>query len=226
MNGCGRTDAQVHASQYVFHADLEEGQHEDLVYHLNRTLPDDIAIFAILPVHHNAHARYDAIQRTYDYFIHTSKDPFLKGNSALYYETQLDLQRMKEAVDLLPQYNDYYAFCKSPASFDHTRCEVSSAHLWVDQSGERLRFQISSNRFLTGMIRIIMGRLLEIGTGKMSVAAFEHHLRSKQPPKFISPANPQGLYLSKIVYPYLDLPQRTEFAAVFQYGREGYWKEV
>ncbi|NUO01351.1 MAG: tRNA pseudouridine(38-40) synthase TruA, partial [Saprospiraceae bacterium] len=105
VNGCGRTDAQVHASQYVFHADLEEGQHEDLVYHLNRTLPDDIAIFAILPVHHNAHARYDAIQRTYDYFIHTSKDPFLKGNSALYYETQLDLQRMKEAVDLLPQYN-------------------------------------------------------------------------------------------------------------------------
>ena len=226
VNGCGRTDAQVHASQYFFHADLPEGYDPDLLNHLNRSLPPDIAVFAIIPVHQQANARFDAIQRTYDYFIHTRKDPFLQASSALYYHPKLDLQSMQAAVDLLPQYDDYYAFCKSPASFAHTVCRVSSAYLWVDQSGERLRFQISANRFLTGMIRIIVGRLLEIGTGRMSVEAFEAHLRSKQTPRSIRAAYPQGLYLSKIVYPYLDLPQRTEFAAVFQYAREGYWVGV
>ena len=148
INGCGRTDAQVHASQYIFHADLEEDLDPEFLYRLNRTLPNDIAIFAILPVHDKAHARFDATQRTYDYFIHTNKDPFLQGSSALYYEHQLDLPSMKAAVDLLPQYNDYYALCKSPASFEHTICEVSSAYLWVANGGERLRFQISSNTSL------------------------------------------------------------------------------
>ncbi len=223
ITGCGRTDAQVHASQYVFHADLEGNHDFDLVSRLNRNLPPDIAIFDILPVHDKAHARFDATQRTYDYFIHRRKDPFLAPNSAWYADIPLDLKSMRAAVDLLPKYDDYYAFCKSPASFNTTICKVTSARLWTDQSGERLRFQISANRFLTGMIRIIVGRLLEIGKGKMSVEAFEHHLREKQTPRIITGAYPQGLYLSKIVYPYLDLPQRTEFAAVFQYEREGYW---
>jgi len=226
VNGCGRTDAQVHASQYVFHADLAENYDFDLKSRLNRALPPDMAIFAILPVHAKAHARFDATQRTYDYFIHSRKDPFLQGSSALYDHQNLDLRSMKSAVDLLSQYDDYYAFCKSPASYEHTICQVSSAHLWVDKSGERLRFQMTSNRFLRGMIRIIVGRLLEIGLGKLSVAAFEQHLRNKQTPRIITSAYPQGLYLSKIVYPYLDLPPRTEFAAMFQYEQDDYWREI
>lgn len=223
VNGCGRTDAQVHASQYVFHADLPEHFDYDLLKRLNRVLPGDIAIFDIFPVHDNAHARFDATSRTYDYFIHTRKDPFLQGSSALYNEWPLDVGKMQAAVALLPLYDDYYAFCKSPAAFATTICRVSSAHLWTDQTGERLRFQITANRFLTGMIRIIMGRMLEIGTGRMSLEAFEAHLRDKQTPRIITGAHPQGLYLSQIVYPYLELPRRTEFAAVFQYEREGYW---
>lgn len=221
--GCGRTDAQVHASQYVFHVDLPEME-EGTLQILNRNLPPDIAIFDILPVSEKAHARFDATQRTYDYFIHTRKDPFLQGNSALYLDRKFDLERMRAAVYLLTRYEDYYAFCKSPASFKHTLCRVSSAYLWVDQSGERLRFQVSANRFLTGMIRIIVGRLLEIGSGQMQVDTFEHHLRERQTPRIITGAHPQGLYLSKIVYPYLELPQRTDFAAVFQYEQEGYWQ--
>ncbi len=226
VNGCGRTDAQVHASQYIFHVDLAETYDFDLKFRLNHSLPHDIAIFDIIPVQEKAHARFDATQRTYDYFIHTRKDPFLQGSSALYPHKNLDLKSMKAAVDLLPLYNDYYAFCKSPASFEHTICRVTSAHLWVNKTGENLRFQMSSNRFLTGMIRIIVGRLLEIGTGQMSVDTFEEHLRTKQTPRNIDPAYPQGLYLSKIVYPYLDLPQRTEFAAVFNYERNDYWLPV
>jgi tRNA pseudouridine38-40 synthase len=226
IGGCGRTDAQVHASQYFFHADLAAEYDFDLKFRLNHSLPPEIAVFEILPVHAEAHTRYDAVQRTYDYFIHTQKDPFLHGASALYADKNLDLEQMKAAVAILPKYDDYYAFCKSPANFEHTICRVTSAHLWRDKNSERLRFQITANRFLTGMIRIIVGRLLEVGTGKMSVETFENHLRERQTPRIITPAYPQGLYLSKIVYPYLDVPQRTDFAAVFQYERDGYWVEI
>jgi len=225
--GCGRTDAQVHASQYFFHADLAGDFDVELMkFRLNRTLPPDIAIFEILPVADNAHARFDAVRRTYDYFLHTGKDPFLNGASALYADRTLDLAKMKAAVDLLPKYDDYYAFCRSPNSFAHTVCRVSSAHLWVDKTGSRLRFQITANRFLTGMIRIIVGRLLEIGTGKMSLDEFEAHLADRHTPRIINSAHPQGLYLSKIVYPYLDLEPCTDFAAAFQYEQEGYWQSI
>jgi len=188
---------------------------EELLFKLNRTLPEDITVFGIIPVSDKANARFDAVQRCYDYFIHLRKDPFLQDSSALYSDLDLDIMRMKAAVDLLPQYEDYYAFCKSPASFKHTICRVSSAHLWVAKSGERLRFQVSANRFLTGMIRIIVGRLLEIGTGRMSLEDFEGYLRDKKTPRIITGAHPQGLYLSKVVYPYLELPQQTVSAELF-----------
>lgn len=226
ITGCGRTDGQVHASQYIFHVDLATSYDFDLIRRLNRNLPADIAIFDIIPVAENAHARYDATQRTYDYFIHRRKDPFMVSNSAFYLYSPLDLKSMQAAVALLPKYDDYYAFCKSPASYNTTICRVTKACLWTDKGEERLRFQISANRFLAGMIRIIVGRLLEIGAGKMSVDAFEHHLRDKQTPRIITGAYPQGLYLSKIVYPYLELPQRTDFAAVFEYDREAYWNAL
>ncbi len=222
-NGCGRTDAGVHASQYFFHADLAETAVEEVLFKLNHALPANITVLGIIPVSDGANARFDATQRTYDYFIHLRKDPFLQANSALYQGMNLDIQRMQTAVDLLPQYEDYYAFCKSPASFKHTICRVSGARFWVDKSGERLRFQVSANRFLTGMIRIIVGRLLEIGAGKMSMEAFEGYLRDKKTPPVITGAYPQGLYLSKVVYPYLELPQQTVFGAVFGDEPAGYW---
>ncbi|MBC7774868.1 MAG: tRNA pseudouridine(38-40) synthase TruA [Phycisphaerae bacterium] len=221
--GCGRTDAGVHASQYFFHADLEETAVDELLFKLNRTLPPDITVFDIIPVSDKANARFDAVQRSYDYFIHLRKDPFLQASSALYAGMDLDIDSMKAAVKLLPQYEDYYAFCKSPAKFEHTICRVSAAHLWVDKSGERLRFQINANRFLTGMIRIIVGRLLEIGTGRMSLEDFEGHLRDKKTPRIINGAHPQGLYLTKVVYPYLELPQQTMFSELFGDERVEYW---
>jgi tRNA pseudouridine38-40 synthase len=223
VNGCGRTDAGVHASQYFFHSDLDENAVEGLLFKLNRALPPDISVFAVIPVHDRASARFDAVLRSYDYFIHRRKDPFLQAGSALYSDMELDIPGMKAAVALLPQYEDYYAFCKSPANFKHTICRVSAAHLWEDPSGDRLRFQISANRFLTGMIRIIVGRLLEIGTGRMSLEAFEAHLRDKKTPRIITGAHPQGLYLSKVVYPYLDLPQGPVFSELFGENREDYW---
>jgi tRNA pseudouridine38-40 synthase len=209
--GCGRTDAQVHASQFFFHADINyEGQF-DLLFRINKLLPADIAVFEIIRVEENQHARFDAIQRTYDYFIHTYKDPFLSQVSALYPDKDLDLVKMKQAVALLPQYNDYRAFCKTPNDHRTTVCKVVSATLFSSAAGDRLRFQISADRFLKKMIRILVGKLLVIGKGKLSIDEFESYLVTKQTPAIFEPAHPQGLYLSKVIYPYLDIEPRVDF---------------
>ena len=209
--GCGRTDAHVHASQFFFHADIPKTWEFDLFFRLNKILPDDIAVFDIIPMQGQPHARFDAIRRSYDYFIHTYKDSFLSGFSSLYEEKDLDLEAMKRAVKILPSYTDYRAFCKCPDRVEHTLCYVSEASLFINATGDRIRFHISANRFLSKMIRIITGRLLEIGRGEMTVDQFEYHLANKKTPKSIIPAHPQGLYLSKVTYPYLDLPPATTF---------------
>ena len=218
ISGCGRTDAQVHASQFFFHVDIEQEWDFDLFFRLNKILPDDIAVFDIIPTEGLPHARFDTIQRSYDYFIHTYKDPFLSRFSSFYAERNLDLNKMKDAVALLPQYDDYRAFCKMPDRIDHTICHVSAASLFTDKDGDRIRFHISANRFLSKMIRIIVGRLLEIGKGEMSIDEFEHYLAEKITPQIIIPAYPQGLYLSKVTYPYLDLPVRSTFSGMMVDG--------
>ncbi len=224
--GCGRTDAGVHASQFFFHVDIDEEWDFDLFFRLNKILPDDIAIFDIISMNGRPHARFDAIQRAYDYFIHTYKDPFLGNYSSLYPEHNLDLDKMKAAIALLPLYNDYRGLCKGPDRIDHTLCYVSSAALFTDINGDKLRFHISANRFLSKMIRIIVGRLLEIGRGEMSIDEFEHHLISKETPKVIIPAYPQGLYLSKVTYPYLDIPPRSLFTSILQNSMDIDWHGV
>ncbi len=207
--GCGRTDSQVNASQYFFHADIAETLDYDLVYRLNKALPSAISIYDMLPMKGHPHARFDAIQRQYDYFLHTYKDPFLNLQSSLYLHTDLDLDKMNKAAKLLPKYEDYRPFCVHPDKNEHTVCHVSEANLFINESGDRIRFNISSNRFLGKMIRIITGKLILIGRGRMSVSEFENHLITLVTPKIITPAYPVGLYLSKVTYPYLDIPTRT-----------------
>lgn len=209
--GCGRTDAQVHASQFFFHADIETDFDFDLLYRLNQTLPPNIAIFDIIKMEGLPHARFDAVQRRYDYFIHTYKDPFLNNQSSFYQEPALDLHKMKEAVSLLPKYKDYRAFCTQPNKYEHTICNVMEADLFVNSKGDRIRFHIASNRFLGKMIRILTGKLLKVGKGELSVDAFENLLISLETPKSLDPAHPTGLYLSKVTYPYLNLEPRTDF---------------
>ncbi|WP_295672547.1 tRNA pseudouridine(38-40) synthase TruA [uncultured Mucilaginibacter sp.] len=224
--GCGRTDAKVHAGQFFFHADLDDNWDFDLFFRLNKILPDDIAIFDIIPMQGLPHARFDAIQRSYDYYIHTYKDPFLSQFSSLYAEKELDLDKMKAAVALLPLYTDYRAFCKCPDKIDHTLCYISSAGLYTSADGSRLRFNISANRFLSKMIRIIVGRLLDIGRGDMSVDEFEHYLANGDTPKVIIPAYPQGLYLSKVTYPYLDIPAITAYSGKLNCAANEDWLAV
>jgi tRNA pseudouridine38-40 synthase len=222
--GCGRTDAQVHASQFFFHVDIDVPWDYDLVFRLNKTLPHDIAIFSIHPMEGSPHARFDAIERTYNYFIHTYKDPFLNRTSSLYLGRHFKVEEMKKAVLLLPKYDDYRAFCKQASRQRTTRCKVVAANLYVDKSGDNIRFEISANRFLNGMIRIIMKRLLQIGTGKLSVEEFESLLISEKTPEITKSAYPHGLYLSQVKYPFLEIPSRSQlFNTLVQEGR---WKVV
>jgi tRNA pseudouridine38-40 synthase len=209
--GCGRTDAQVHASQFFFHMDENKPWDFDLAFRLNNLLPDDIAVFDIIPMDGLPHARFDAIERSYDYFIHTYKDPFLSSFSSMYLTNDWDIVSMKRAANLLLKYNDYHAFCKMPDRNQHTICNVSAAGIFTDATGDKLRFHITANRFLGKMVRIIVGKLLDIGTRKLSVDEFESHLIDPQLLQIIKPAYPQGLYLSKIKYPYLDIPPRSKF---------------
>jgi len=224
--GCGRTDAQVHASQYFFHMDVEKAWNFDLLFRLNKMLQEDIAIFEIIPMEGYPHAQLDAIKRTYDYFIHTYKDPFLYGLSSFYPLKDPDLVKMKMATSLLLKYKNYGAFCKSPDKNPTNYCNVTAAQLFSDKNGDKLRFQISSNRFLKGMVRIIIKKIMEVGTGELSVDEFESYLALKSIPLKTIPAYPQGLYLSKVTYPFLDIPPRIEFSTIFQNNVDNTWQAL
>jgi tRNA pseudouridine38-40 synthase len=212
--GCGRTDAQVHASQFFFHFDSDSELDFDLLFRLNKCLPHEIVVYHVILMEGLPHARFDAIRRSYDYYIHIRKDPYLTGLSAYYPMHEPDLVKMKEAVGLLTQYNDYGCFCKSPLKYEHTICRVTESQLFTNTERTRIRFHITSNRFLAGMIRIVMGKLLEIGAGVLSVYDFEQYLIRRETPKTIIPVYAQGLYLSKVTYPYLDLPQMSVFGNI------------
>ncbi len=208
--GCGRTDARVHAGQFFFHLDLEKSWDFDLIFRLNKCLPSDISIFDIIPVQETAHARFDAFERTYNYFIHTRKDPYLANVSSLYIEKDLRLHEMKKAVALLPMYKDYRIFSKTVPSDRSTICKVTQAELFVNNGGDNIRFEISSNRFLNGMIRIIVNKLMLIGRGKMGADEFENNLRSNEANVVNKSAYPQGLHLTHVKYPFLQLPPRSD----------------
>lgn len=214
--GCGRTDAEVHASQFFFHVNLAKEFDFDLLFRLNKVLPDSIAVFDIVKVEPKAHARFDAVQRKYDYFIHTYKDPFLSNQSSFYQESNLDLNQMKSAVNLLTKYKDYRAFCTHPNKYEHTNCNVMEADLLVNDKEDRIRFHIASNRFLGKMIRIIVGQLIKVGKGELSIDEFESHFINLEIDNIVAPARPTGLYLSKVTYPYLNLAPRTDLVSVME----------
>lgn len=186
-------------------------------------LPDDIAVFDILPVDDQAHARLSAIERTYTYYLHRSKDPFLNIVSALY-PHNFDLSVIKKALTLLPTHKDYRFFHRTASHPKTTICHVTQAKLFVDESGDRLKFIISANRFLSGMVRIIVHRLLQAGRQKLTITQFEDYLNGTQTPANIKSAHPQGLYLSRVKYPFIELPVKSKFDLFVDKGSR--WQEV
>ena len=204
--GCGRTDAQVHATQFFAQMDIEKEWDFDLVYRLNQLLPSQIVVYDIILMSGFPNARFDVVERTYDYFIHTEKDPFLEGLSYFFPHKYLRLDKMILATHILLKHQDFQSFCKTPEHNQTTICKVTSAQLFSNANGNRIQFQITANRFLRGMIRVIVQNLLEIGMGEKSVDEFENHLSEKESSEIKAIAAPAGLYLSKVTYPFLNIP--------------------
>jgi tRNA pseudouridine38-40 synthase len=210
--GCGRTDAQVHASQYVLHFDTSAVLPERFRFILNKTLPHDISVFDVIPVHHRAHARFDAKLRQYDYLFHTEKQAFISQLSALYDPQTFNLPAMREGAEALLKYRDFRAYCLKPDKHHSTICRLQYCRVFANEKGTRFRFQIAANRFLRGMVRIISHRLMELGRGRIDLAEFERPLRDGRPPRPLRSAHPEGLYLSKVRYPFLELPAQADLA--------------
>lgn len=218
--GCGRTDKGVHASQYMMHINLKKALNFDLKFRLNKNLPDDIAVYDVMEMKGNQHCRYDAISRTYDYFIHLNKDPHLFNYSSFYHLENLDFESMKKGALILGQYDDFKAICKQPELYPDTICKVTHVRLYVNEELGRLRFTITANRFLRGMVRLCISNLLKIGKGEISLEEFEYMLANKVVQTMNRPSFPNGLYLSKIEYPYLKLTPRKDICHALKMGLE------
>ncbi len=197
--GSGRTDTGVHCEQQFFHVDIEaDFNTEQFLIRLNTFLPKDIAIASIRQVKGDAHARYSAIERRYEYRITQQKNPFLEG-LALHYFKPTDVQSMNRAANLLMGIQDFTSFSKVKTDVNNFLCDLKRAE-WK-QEGELLVFYISANRFLRGMVRAIVGTLLDVGTGKISVDDFKSIIDSKNRKMAGMNVEPYGLFLTRVLYP-------------------------
>jgi len=179
VTGAGRTDAGVHARVMVAHFDFEEAiDCQQLCYKLNRLLPFDIAVQEVKQVGDDMHARFSATSRTYHYYIHTKKDPFRRAYSCeIHYP--LDFALMNEAGKILTTYEDFGAFCKSHTDVKTTICHVTEAR-WVQTSETAWYFRITANRFLRNMVRAVVGTLIDVGRGKLSIEEFRKVIEGKR----------------------------------------------
>lgn len=179
VTGAGRTDAGVHARVMVAHFDFDEAiDCQQLCYKLNRLLPFDIAVQEVKQVSDDMHARFSATSRTYHYYIHTKKDPFRRAYSCeIHYP--LDFALMNEAGKILTTYEDFGAFCKSHTDVKTTICHVTEAR-WVQTSETAWYFRITANRFLRNMVRAVVGTLIDVGRGKLSIEEFRKVIEGKR----------------------------------------------
>ena len=198
--GCGRTDAGVHADQYFFHF-IYASEIKDLKFILNKTLPTDIAVKNIYKVPSNFHAQRDAISRTYDYSVHSSKSALLESTSSWYDVNHWDFDSMAKACELVTANSDFGNFCLSPDSYPSTICRIEETDLKVNNENQSWKFTITGNRFLRGMVRLITGQLIEVGQNRITVEDFHSFLINEIKPKRHLRSYPQGLHLSKVVYP-------------------------
>lgn len=201
--GCGRTDTGVHASTYYAHFDAEAVP-KRFLYALNAILPDDIAISEVLPLHADAHARFDATLRSYIYFIDTEKNPFAQNLAWQYPQGRtMALQDLQAAADILMDYEDFYTFCKSDNNLNTFKVQLKEARWEYQKESKRFVFHISGNRFLRGMVRLVVGGCVQVAKGQIELGELRTALDKQiRLPKPLSvPA--EGLFLCRIEYPFL-----------------------
>lgn len=200
--GCGRTDTGVHATQFFLHFEHkgEDLLGEDLVRSLNGVLHSDIAVKRLIPVDEKTHARFDAKEREYKYFVHVNKDPFLSGRSLMLFHS-LDMNEMNKAAAFLLGKQDFSSFCRTGSDVKTHLCDVRKAE-WIEEKNNYV-FSISADRFLRNMVRAVVGTLLDVGAGRMSIEQFKEVIEAQDRTKASKSALACGLYLSRVDYPFL-----------------------
>jgi len=202
VTGCGRTDTGVHAKEFYAHFDCSKTnlpeEHDKWIYKFNKVLPADISIQQIFAVKAAANSRFDAISRTYQYFISGHKDPFMI-NRTYYINTGFNVEEMNEAAKVLFDHIDFSAFSKSNTQTFTNDCKIYTAE-WKPEN-DTLVFTITADRFLRNMVRAIVGTLLDVGKGKLSTDDFKKIIESKERSNAGVSVPACGLYLTKVEYP-------------------------
>ena len=203
LTGSSRTDTGVHALQNYFHFDTEAPSPEgDLgeagfIYNLNAILPLDIVIKRIFQVDENAHCRFDAVSREYNYFIYRDKNPFLEDR-AYYFPYTLNIDKLKKASELVLLNKDFTSFSKRNTQVKNFICSIKKS-VWI-QEEDTLVYQVESNRFLRGMVKGLVGTMLRVGTGKISLAGFDNIIKNRDCTKADFSVPPHALFLMKVAY--------------------------
>lgn len=197
--GAGRTDAGVHASQLYVHFDTDKSLPKNFLRSLNGLLPADIAVKALyIPHSPDFHTRFDAISRAYEYHIVLSKNPLMR-TQALWVRNDLDIKKMQEAANSLLHFDDFATFCKAHGNQGTTLCDLMRSEFEIEDN--HLIFHVKANRFLRGMVRAIVGTLLEVGVGKRSLDSLKQAISEKNRSKAGANVAPQGLVLTEVNYP-------------------------
>lgn len=213
--GCGRTDTGVHATQLFVHFDVEVGaglevqgadnqqstKSHQLKISLNAILPKDIAVKTVFPVAADAHARFDATLRSYEYRIHFDKNPF-KQNFSWQLRDFPDLELMNQAANIIKEYRDFSCFSKSNTQVKTNFCMIKEA-FWIQKSDGSLVFHISADRFLRNMVRAIVGTLISVGKKEIEPEAVRKIIQSKNRSNAGTSVPACGLYLTQVIYPYI-----------------------
>jgi tRNA pseudouridine38-40 synthase len=198
LTGSSRTDTGVHALQNFFHFDYEGVIEDQSIYNLNALLPGDISVRNIFPVAPDAHCRFDASSREYRYYVYGKKNPFL-ADRAYFFPYPLDRERLGDAAALLRGYTDFSAFAKRNSQVKTFECAIRESR-W-EEEGECLVYHVMANRFLRGMVRGLVGTMLQVGRGKLSLAQFGQVIEGKnnQQADFSVPGH--GLFLFRVNFP-------------------------
>ncbi|MBK8516946.1 MAG: tRNA pseudouridine(38-40) synthase TruA [Saprospiraceae bacterium] len=202
MVGCGRTDTGVHAKDYYAHFDVPHDLDDIplIVYRINKMLPGDIAVHLLIKVSDDAHARFDALSRSYEYHIHTLKSPFLI-NSYYYPYRIKDFGLLQQAADLISETDDFTTFCKLHSDVKTMICKITECTWTVID--DKYVFRITADRFLRGMIRLIVGMCLNVSGGKLSIDEVRKAIQERARTGHDLSVPAVGLYLCDIRYPYL-----------------------
>jgi len=199
--GCGRTDSGVHASKFFAHFDFNPiSDLENFKYKMNIMLPNDIVIHKLIEVDAQAHSRFDAVSRTYQYHISTAKNAF-NLDSTLLFQQKLNIQKMNQACEILKSHSNFESFSKVKTEVKTFDCQISEA-FWIQKENEII-FTITANRFLRNMVRSIVGTMIDIGTNKLKVTDLDLIIKSRNRNNAGKSVLANGLFLTDIKYVYL-----------------------